>query len=113
MTPEKVSEEEQRVCDSCIQVVDEKLAEGMNKRFGKSEECTRETVLEDQENSSRQTNQPKHPEKQSGRAVITMGRYRYFPSSLETIKCVYEYWWIDRAEIKESEGNRYIRDDDL
>ena len=28
-----MAEEEMRVCDSCIQVIDEKLADGMNKRF--------------------------------------------------------------------------------
>ncbi len=116
-----MSPEELRVCDSCIQVIDEKLADGINKRFHSSGNTNNrgEEEYEQEANfnngsvpgnsasgssssasgcssSSISSDAPatrEPPKKTGGRAVLTMGQYR--------------------AEIKESEGNRYIRDRDL
>jgi hypothetical protein len=86
-----------RVCDPCIQVIDEKIALSLNQRFGKTSNNwvpSHDVKDEDETNdpSSCYYVPPPKPER-SGRAVISKGRYR--------------------AEIKESEGNRYIRDCDL
>ncbi|CAH0482559.1 unnamed protein product [Peronospora belbahrii] len=90
----QAAEEDCRVCDACIQVIDEKLALGVSRRFGKGVATALATNVSD----SRQTNNHEmkvslEPEKGGNRTVMTMGRYR--------------------AEIKDSEGNRYICDTDL
>ncbi|DAZ99661.1 TPA: hypothetical protein N0F65_001898 [Lagenidium giganteum] len=102
--PDKVADEEMRVCDSCIQVIDEKLAEGLQKSLRKNDEASdnqqdhytegasSSPQNDEQESAFLKESRPLRPER-STRAVLTMGRYR--------------------AEIKESEGNRYIRDNDL
>ncbi|ETV90924.1 hypothetical protein H310_14410 [Aphanomyces invadans] len=83
-------DENMRVCDPCIQVIDEYIASGLTKRFGGQVPVDNNAIEEDANPNAYFT--PQKVER-NGRAVMTMGRYR--------------------AEIKESEGNRYIRDNDL
>uniref|UniRef100_K3WUK0 FYVE-type domain-containing protein n=1 Tax=Globisporangium ultimum (strain ATCC 200006 / CBS 805.95 / DAOM BR144) TaxID=431595 RepID=K3WUK0_GLOUD len=89
ISPDNMDDEEHRVCDLCIQVIDEKLAEGLNKRFGKNIPPSDNQVTHEQ----KEAETPLPPDRNANRAVLTTGRYR--------------------ADIKESEGNRYIRDNDL
>ncbi|CAK4488368.1 unnamed protein product [Aphanomyces euteiches] len=88
----KTSEQEARVCDLCIQVIDAKISAGVRRRLGFADN---NPVSEDSPSEQDKTAAIFAPQKaeRNGRAVVTMGRYR--------------------AEIKESEGNRYIRDSDL
>lgn len=88
ISPNKLADEDCRVCDACIRVIDEKLALGVSRRFGKGVAA----ALSDNQ-QEHTTVAPLAPDKGGNRTVMTMGRYR--------------------AEIKESEGNRYIRDTDL
>lgn len=81
-----VSSDPVRVCDPCIRVIDETLAQRLNKRLGGKSP----NVISSP--SSEKITRPE-PVDRSGRAVLSVGSYR--------------------AEIKESEGNRYIRDGDL
>lgn len=93
ITPDKVAEEEMRVCDPCIRVVDEKLAQGLQKSLGSGSSCIDNQTEEVEHNPATfKANPPARPLR-THRAVLTTGRYR--------------------ADIKESEGNRYIRDTDL
>ncbi|POM57475.1 Hypothetical protein PHPALM_38010 [Phytophthora palmivora] len=91
ITPNKVAEEDCRVCDACIRVIDEKLALGVSRRFGKGMAAA--LAASESDNQKEHTEAPLEAGKGGNRTVMTMGRYR--------------------AEIKESEGNRYIRDTDL
>lgn len=77
------------MCDACIRFIDEKLAVGVNRRFGKG------LAIASKSDNQREhlVAPPLEPDKGGNRTYMTMGRYR--------------------AEIKESEGNRYIRDVDL
>ncbi|KAJ0412833.1 hypothetical protein ATCC90586_002463 [Pythium insidiosum] len=97
ISPEKVASEESRVCDACIKVIDEKLALGLSKRFGNgalaNENVDNNNANEDNDESILKPGKPLPAEPRNNRGVLTVGRYR--------------------AEIKESEGNRYIRDNDL
>ncbi|OQS07151.1 hypothetical protein THRCLA_00838 [Thraustotheca clavata] len=92
----QTADESLRVCDHCIQVIDEKIAFGLNQRFNKADNNWNPS-FEDEEPEDNKTTHAAYfiPQKteRNARAVMTMGRYR--------------------AEIKESEGNRYIRDCDL
>ncbi|CAI5702726.1 unnamed protein product [Peronospora effusa] len=91
--PNQLAQEDCRVCDACIQVIDEKLALGVGRRFGKG---MPEAVLAANGSNGQKNHDivaPLEPEKGGNRTMMTMGRYR--------------------AEIKESEGNRYICDTDL
>lgn len=82
ITPDKVADEECRVCDSCIQVIDEKLAEGLQKRFGKSspgdnqQDSASTEEGEEQEASFVSQQKPLAPDANSTRAILTTGRYR-------------------------------------
>ncbi|KAF1334092.1 hypothetical protein FI667_g2244, partial [Globisporangium splendens] len=78
-----MDDEEHRVCDLCIQVVDEKLAEGLNKRFGKHVPPSDNQSTHEQ----KEAETPLPPDRNTNRAVLTTGRYR--------------------ADIKESEGNSF------
>ncbi|KAF0687035.1 Aste57867_21196 [Aphanomyces stellatus] len=90
----QVSDESARVCDLCIQVIDEKIASGLNQRFGARATDNNADAADEDEQAGRTSAYFTPPKmERNGRAVMTMGRYR--------------------AEIKESEGNRYIRDNDL
>ncbi|OQR90375.1 hypothetical protein ACHHYP_05580 [Achlya hypogyna] len=94
LTP--VANEPARVCDLCIQVIDEKIALGLNQRFGKVDNNWTPAYEDEEPEDTKPAYSAYYvPQKseRNGRAVMTMGRYR--------------------AEIKESEGNRYIRDCDL
>ncbi|TYZ60128.1 hypothetical protein PybrP1_005875 [[Pythium] brassicae (nom. inval.)] len=93
IAPDRVAEEECRVCDLCIQVIDEKLAEGMSRRFGSGVGVDENSNQNTRWQQAAEAAKPLPPDRNSNRAVLTLGRYR--------------------AEIKESEGNRYIRDNDL
>ncbi|RHY32532.1 hypothetical protein DYB32_002463 [Aphanomyces invadans] len=95
-----------RVCDPCIQVIDEYIASGLTKRFGGQVPVDNNAIEEDANPNAYFT--PQKVER-NGRAVMTMGRYRYthFRPLLDAVS------WGCRAEIMESEGNRYIRDNDL
>ncbi|RHY19652.1 hypothetical protein DYB28_005475 [Aphanomyces astaci] len=87
----ETSEESARVCDPCIQVIDEYIATGLTKRFGG--QASRDNNDDHEEDHHPNAYFTPQKVERNGRAVMTMGRYR--------------------AEIKESEGNRYIRDNDL
>ncbi|KAG6594254.1 uncharacterized protein IUM83_13842 [Phytophthora cinnamomi] len=93
ITPSKLAEEDCRVCDACIRVIDEKLALGVSRRFGKGVAAALASESDNQTEHAAAAAAPLEPDKGGNRTVMTMGRYR--------------------AEIKESEGNRYIRDTDL
>uniref|UniRef100_M4B2K7 FYVE-type domain-containing protein n=1 Tax=Hyaloperonospora arabidopsidis (strain Emoy2) TaxID=559515 RepID=M4B2K7_HYAAE len=95
ISPKQLAEEDCRVCDACIQVIDETLALSVSRRLDKrvgaafkSQGASGDQQLKEQEKAA-----PLEPDKAGNRTVMTVGRYR--------------------AEIKESEGNRYIRDPDL
>lgn len=77
------------MCDLCIQVIDEKLAEGMSKRFG-SKNAAAGDENDNQNTHEQQDAVPKAlpPDRNSNRAVLTLGRYRYAcprPSSLKLV----------------------------
>lgn len=118
ISPDRVAEEECRVCDLCIQVIDEKLAEGMSRRFGTGSNENRNQNTHEQPDEAAK---PLPPDRNANRAVLTLGRYRCV--ALRVYVCLGRGWsWFlnvsvfrdaTRAEIKESEGNRYIRDNDL
>ncbi|KAI9987748.1 hypothetical protein PInf_023792 [Phytophthora infestans] len=93
ITPDKLAEEDCRVCDACIRVIDEKLALGVSRRFGKGMAAA--LAASESDNQQEHTATPLEPDKGGNRTVMTMVSV------------------LDRAEIKESEGNRYIRDTDL
>jgi len=76
ITPSKTAEEDCRVCDLCIQVIDEKLAEGLNKRFGKSAGIPVE-ANENDDSSNKAA--PLPASKSASRTVLTVGRYRCVP----------------------------------
>ncbi|TMW62897.1 hypothetical protein Poli38472_005515 [Pythium oligandrum] len=92
ISPDKVAEEDCRVCDACIKVIDENLALGLSKRFGKGASSNDENQNESNQDTV-EIPKPLPAEPRNNRGILTVGRYR--------------------AEIKESEGNRYIRDNDL
>lgn len=71
VTPSKTADEDCRACDLCIQVIDEKLAEGLSKRFGTPIPATDEN--DDQSNTAQA---PLPASKGGGRTVLTTGRYR-------------------------------------
>lgn len=73
ITPSKTAEEDCRVCDLCIQVIDEKLAEGLSKRFGKSAGIPVE-ANENDDSSNKAA--PLPASKSASRTVLTVGRYR-------------------------------------
>ncbi|CAI5736297.1 unnamed protein product [Peronospora destructor] len=92
INPNQLAEEDCRVCDACVRVIDENLALGVSRRFGKGMAAAlAANVSEGQKDHGIAA--PLEPDKGGSRTMMTMGRYR--------------------AEIKESEGNRYIRDTDL
>lgn len=75
IAPDRIAEEECRVCDLCIQVIDEKLAEGMSRRFGTGagvDENSNQNTHEQQAATAK----PLPPDRNSNRAVLTLGRYR-------------------------------------
>jgi hypothetical protein len=97
ITPEKVAPEEMRVCDSCIQVIDEKLAEGMHRRLHNNNNNNSEENQEQSNASSsgnntdeqeasflshEQRQKQNQEDKAGGRAVLTHGRYRYVCHSI-------------------------------
>lgn len=65
------------MCDLCIQVIDEKLAEGMSKRFG-SKNASAGDENDNQNTRELEDAAPKAlpPDRNSNRAVLTLGRYR-------------------------------------
>lgn len=114
------------MCDLCIQVIDEKLAEGMSKRFGSKVSSSVSDENDNQNTHEQQDVAPKPlpADRNNNRAVLTLGRYRCVHGFASCCRGEFELHRLmsgfffcgvlgDRAEIKESEGNRYIRDNDL
>jgi hypothetical protein len=64
------------VCDSCIKFIDEKLALGLSKRFGKGVDSSNQNE-DDAVVGDAATPNVLAPEPKSNRGVLTMGRYRY------------------------------------
>ncbi|CAI5737020.1 unnamed protein product [Hyaloperonospora brassicae] len=95
ISPKRQAEEDCRVCDACIQVIDEKVALSVSRRVDKR--LAAAALGSPGAASGQQTDAepatPLAPDAAGNRTVMTTGRYR--------------------AEISESEGNRYIRDIDL
>ncbi|TDH67239.1 hypothetical protein CCR75_000445 [Bremia lactucae] len=92
IAPNKMAKEDCRVCDACVRLIDEKLAQGVSRRFGKDKVDALATGVDNGKQEYTEAI-PLGPDKGGNRTVMTIGKYR--------------------AEIKESEGNRYIRDSDL
>ncbi|RLN51078.1 hypothetical protein BBJ28_00000755 [Nothophytophthora sp. Chile5] len=68
-----VAEEDCRVCDACIRVIDEKLALGVSRRFGKGMAAAAASESDNQRDHAAAA--PLAPDKGSNRTVMTMGRY--------------------------------------
>nr|CCA18242.1 predicted protein putative [Albugo laibachii Nc14] len=96
ISPKHIAKEEARACDYCIKYIDEKLAVSLHRRYGKSKEVmSYDESLADLKMDTKEEQKEKQvsrPER-GNRSMLSAGRYR--------------------ADIKESEGNRFIRDDDL
>ncbi|RLN48081.1 hypothetical protein BBJ28_00003051 [Nothophytophthora sp. Chile5] len=73
ISPNKVAEEDCRVCDACIRVIDEKLALGVSRRFGKGMAAAAASESDNQRDHAAAA--PLAPDKGSNRTVMTMGRY--------------------------------------
>lgn len=113
-----MAEEDCRVCDACIRVIDEKLALGVSRRFGKGMAAALAAGESDNQQDHDTAAAPLEPDKGGNRTVMTMGRYRCdaYGSQLTgkwRRNFIADVGIHGRAEIKESEGNRYIRDTDL
>jgi hypothetical protein len=62
------------VCDACIRVIDEKLALGVSRRFGKGVAAALAADSDNQQDDA--VTAPLQPDKGGNRTVMTMGRYR-------------------------------------
>ena len=76
INPKQLAEEDCRVCDACIQVIDEKLALGVSRRFGKGMAVALAANVSDS-HKSHDVAAPLEPDKGGNRTMMTMGRYRY------------------------------------
>lgn len=64
------------MCDACIRVIDEKLALGVSRRFGKGVAAALASESDNQQEHAAAAAAPMEPDKGGNRTVMTMGRYR-------------------------------------
>ncbi|KAI9912309.1 hypothetical protein PsorP6_005402 [Peronosclerospora sorghi] len=73
--PNRQAEEDSRVCDACIRVVDEKMAQGISRRFGKGRAALPANGVSAQDKNHKIV-APLEPDKGGCHTVMTVGKYR-------------------------------------